>query len=99
MNENRKIGKHQVKAVCIYCGKEFDAKLMTAKFCSDLHRLRYNREKKRIDRNSPLGKINALEAKTDAVLATMPIVAKSPEFKALMRIGTKIASALKQVES
>lgn len=93
-NENYKVGKHQVKARCIYCGKWFDAKLMTARFCSDLHRLQYNRKKK-ADKN----RIAALEAQTDEVLATMPIVARSPEFKALMRIGTKIASALKQVES
>lgn len=87
-------GKREVKAQCLYCGIFFDAKLMSRKFCSNDHRQRYNREMKR-----PMSKIKALEAQTDEVLANVPVVAKSPEFKALMRIGTKIASALKQVES
>ena len=32
---------------CIYCGERMESKTAKKKYCSDLHRVYYNREKKR----------------------------------------------------
>lgn len=34
-----------MKAICTFCDKEFEARRKTARFCTDKHRVAYNRQK------------------------------------------------------
>ena len=92
--ERWRVDEYTYKVKCAFCGKFFEAKLNTATFCSDAHRVNYHRAEK-----ARVRKMARLEKQLTDVLAMGRIGGKSPEFEALVRMGRRIAATLNSVES